>query len=209
MFKKLYKKGLLIGIIILLIGVTIASGLSSGGKISIKYIKEPTEIIDEIDDKGNYSFGNYFFVTTGPISKLFTKATVTDGPFLISILINRNLKRRFIRLSAFLPKMHYPVLRGINFTIEYKRNVNNFSRFYFSTFFGKILYDENGSFVGLDFRNATTIICKKHKINVENFRVLFSFKGLQLISIRAALGQKIFNPARFEFSGFCDNVTIT
>ncbi|KYK27624.1 hypothetical protein AYK20_02535 [Thermoplasmatales archaeon SG8-52-1] len=208
MQNRFVKIGLVALIIVLLIGITIVTGISSNDPIAIKYIDDSTEIIDENDDTGNNSYGNYLIVIDGPISKLITKVTITEGPLLITLLINRNLNRRFFRLSTILPKMFYPVLKGINFTVEFKRNVRNNSRFYYLTTFSKVLYDENGSFNGLDLKNATIITAKAHKIKVENFKFAFSFKRFQLIYFQAPLWQKIFNPARFQFLGFCDNVTI-
>jgi hypothetical protein len=208
MQNRFVKIGLVSLIIVLLIGITIVTGISSNDPIAIKYIDDSTERIDENDDTSNYSFGNYLIAIDGPISKLITKVTITEGPLLITLLINRNLNRRIIRLSAILPKMFYPVLKGINFTVEFKRNVRNNSRFYYITMYSKILYDENGSFIGFDLINATTIPAKAHKIKVENFKFAFSFKRFQLIYFHAPLWQKIFNPARFLFFGYCDNVTI-
>lgn len=194
----------ILGILLL----TIISGLSLGESISKKFVEDSNEIIDEMDDTDNHSFGNYIVITDGPISGLFAKVTIQDGPLLITLLINRNLNRRILRLSALLTKITYPISKGINFTVDYKRNVRNNSRYSYLTTYFKVLYDENGSVIGFDLENATTIYSEAHKIKVENFRFVFTFKRLQLIWLRAPLGQKIFNPARFSFFGICDNVTI-
>ncbi|KYK20376.1 hypothetical protein AYK24_03810 [Thermoplasmatales archaeon SG8-52-4] len=204
---KSFTKCFVIGIILLLVGVTTIPGISQDRPISIKLIKDTIEKINDIEDIDNNSFGNYIIYTSGPISNFFTKASIDEGPFLTKLLLNRNLNRRIFRLSAILTKMIFPIPKGINFTVEYKRNVNNFSRFNFLTFIFKVLYDENGSFMGFDLENKTTIFNIAHKINVENFKFYFGFKRFQLISIRASFGQKLFNPARFEFFGFCDSVT--
>lgn len=195
-------------LILCILLLTVISDISLGESISKKFIEDSNEIIDEMDDTDNHSFGNYIIITDGPISRLFAKVNIQDGPLLITLLINRNLNRRILRLSALLTKITYPISKGINFTVEYKRNVRNNSRYSYLTTYFKVLYDENGSVIGFDLENRTTIYSKAHKIKVENFRFAFTFKRLQLIWLRAPLGQKIFNPARFVFFGICDNVTI-
>lgn len=193
--------------------VGIRNGVTPTARERIK-IKQELESVDDIsetieisENNGNYSMGNYSILTVGPVLKLFSDIDLQDGPPLTMLLINRNLKRRILRLSAILSIMIYTVSE-LDFTVHYLKDVKNNTRYSYFTDYSEVVYDENGIFVG--YKNSTQIFSKTHKIKVENFTGSFAFKRFRFfVPFLAPWGQKIINPARFLFWGHCDKLEIS
>ncbi len=184
---------------------------STGDGIKIRQKLESVdaeiETIKGSENNGDYSMGNYSIITVGPVLKLFSDVKLQDGPTLKKFLINRNLKRRILRLSAIFPLMIYSV-SGLDFTVHYLKDVKNNTRYSFFTDYSEVVYDENGIFVG--YNNTKQIFSKAHKITVDNFTGFFAFKRFRfLIPFLAPLGQKVINPARFLFWGHCDKLDVS
>lgn len=170
-------------------------------------IKDINDIIELIQKESNSQLGDYCVISIGPLSKLISKVQLNDGPFLTKLILNRNFKRRLIRHLPFLPLMiFFLVYKEIDFNIEFLRNVTNNSRYMYYTITGEAVYDENGSFIGLE--NTEAIYSEKHSVTVENFQGVYAFKRLRFFLFLAPFGQKIFNPAKFLVIGFCDSVEL-
>jgi len=176
-------------------------------KLEKENIKDISDIIELIQKESNAQLGDYCVISLGPLSKLISRTTLNDGSNLTKLILNRNFKRRPIRLLPLLPMMIiFFVFKELDFNIEFLRDVRNNSRSMYYTIIGEAVYDENGLFIGLE--NTEAVYAEKHSVTVENFNGAFAFKKFRFLLLRAPLGQKIFNPARFLVVGFCDNVQL-
>jgi hypothetical protein len=169
--------------------------------------KEDLKIINKIDNfvNENSTLGKYAIATAGPILKRYTEINLLEGPTLKIKQINRNLNRRLLRLSIVLPVLLIRVEK-LDFTLYYRQDLKNNSRFSYATLFGEAIYDEEGNYV--DITNETYYHNKINKINVENFTGFFIFirtRAFRLIPI--ASSHRLISSAQFIFTGFCDNIT--
>jgi hypothetical protein len=152
------------------------------------------------------SLGDYFVTIIGPISKLFTQVELINGSESQMQLIQRNLDRKLLRFSLILRNI--PVfVENLSFSVEFIRDVRNRSRFSYITANGTTIYDGNGTYQNLT--NISYIRNEIHSVTIENLTGLFVFIRIRLINIRAPFLEKVFQPARFAFVGFCQNITIS
>ena len=80
-----------------------------------------------------------------------------------------------LRSSIVLPVLIIRV-EGLSFTLTYKQDLKNNSKFSYATLFGEAIYDEEGNYV--DMTNETYVYNKINKVNVENFKGYFIFLEL-------------------------------
>ncbi|RLF36844.1 MAG: hypothetical protein DRM99_01855 [Thermoplasmata archaeon] len=179
------------------LGVTNVANINKA-KIGDKILSEEKQEID-----GENLTLPYFITTYGPISKFITKIEILDGPEPQTTKIKKLINRGFVPFSRILPA--YPVfVTRLNFTVEYKINVRNNSRFSYFTINGTVIYNESGE--PINITNKSFIYNAVHKIKIENFTGFFTFMHAKLF--KGKIGTHWFlNPARFSFAGFCDNVT--
>ena len=165
------------------------------------------KIINKIDNfvNENQTLKKYAFVTVGPVLKIYTDVDILDGPALKVIRIKRNLNRRLIRSSIILPVLLIRV-KSLDFTVYYKKDLKNNSRFSYATLFGEAVYDEEGNY--LNMINETYYNNKINKISVENFSGLFIFFRIRVFRLIPFIhNHRFLTTAQFCFTGFCDNVT--
>ena len=185
----------------LMIGAIPAYGLNEDTDLEDK-----NEIVEKVENYLTEGYTpDYFVITSGPAFKLLSSVEL-EGPENQTVKIDKLLNRRFVLFSRMLPV--YPVfVHGINFTVEYKRDVRNLSRFSFYSYNTTILYNESGKLKNItDDVNISNI---KHKIIVHNFSGLFIFNRAKLVRRFPSLQGLFFKPADFCFMGGCDSVTYT
>jgi len=159
----------------------------------------------ELTEDENITFGEKFIITYGPISKLYSDVELLDGDPTQMQVIQRNLDKKLFRFSRFFPFIFVPVF-GLNFTVYYKKDLENGSRFSYITVNTSVVYNnENGEVVNVT--NHTIVRNTIHRVNIENFNGLFIFQRAKLYDRSMPLGKRFFIPAKFIFTGFCDNVT--
>jgi len=135
-----------------------------------------------------------FITTVGPISDEIVDIELTDGPPHKIHRINRILNRR-IKIS-FRPHIliwdRFIFVRDINFTIQYKQDIDSpsLARFAYTTIVGDFNFDADTWQIPLT--NVTSITCTLHTLTVKNFTGVFAFRGKKLLRPR---------PALFGFSG--------
>ena len=189
---------------IMLIGALPASSISIPETIekncSKSHILEKAkEILEE-----NLTLPSNFVITFGPITKSITDLEILDGAENEKAKIEKLMNRKFVLFSKVLPAYVVPVF-GMNFTIEYKKDVRNGSRFTYSTSNGSVIFDESGN--PIDMTNFSYIRNTIHKIKVENFTGLFMFMHGKFIRGLIGRGHWFLIPALGSFAGYCDKIT--
>ena len=170
-------------------------------------LKKDLKIIEKIDSfvNENATQAKYAIATIGPVSKKYSNVNLLDGPTLKVIQINRNLNKRLIRSSIVLPVLLIKA-KGLSFTLTYKQDLKNNSKFSYATLFGEAIYDEEGNYV--DMTNETYLYNKINKVSVENFTGYFIFFRTRVFRFSPLTSShRLMYPAQFIFTGFCDNVT--
>jgi len=221
MNKKIFlKKGLVIGIIILFIGVSVVSDASVSIKdendqktdndssslrslISItlpeipKNIDESRKIIKEYVDLNYENITTYGFTTLGPSASTISKITFQNGTFQNKSLFWLNLMFTIeFRLAFFMFPLTRPigflVFDKIDFTVEYIKDMPQglFSRGRYLTY---ILEMVNGNITN----NTIEIFNEMHTVKVEGFNGALIF-----------LKRSVRMPPSFMIVGVCDNVTL-
>ena len=109
-----------------------------------------------------------------------------------------------MRRPTILPIVVIPI-EGFDFNIICKRNLGNSFRFAFLSAFAETIYDENGTLINIT--NETYYFNAKHSLQVKNFSGYFIYQRIKLFERHASIGKKLIQPAKFNFIGFCDNVT--
>jgi len=183
----------------LLLGALPVYGLNENVNFEAKesLLKQADEYLAE-----NYTPNN-FVITGGPVLKLFTSVKILDGPENQTVKIEKLLNRKFVFMSRIFGA--YPVyVKGLNFTVEYKRDARTFSRFSFASVNATLIY-KNETFE--NFTGMVNHTNEKHKIKVENFTGMFLFVHARLFKGILVGAHLIFNPAKFVFVGGCDKVT--
>lgn len=179
--------------------------------LEVSYVKNYNRDTDEnfeknpVAEDGNKTFGNYSIYTRGPVLKTYTEVELLNGSFFQMKLIDRNLNRRLFRFSILLPSIIIPV-KNLDFTVTYKKDIGNNSRYSINTTIWENVYDENGTLV-----NITTIETfdnVMHTISIQNYSGVFIFQRVKLFAPREQMDKKILRSARFMFNGWCDNFTI-
>ena len=170
-------------------------------------IKQDFPFVDEAIKSlvENETLGDCFIITGGPVLKLYSNVDLINGSESQMKLIERNLNRRLLRLSAILPFIGIYV-SNLTFSVEYTQDIiKKKSRFTYFTVNVSVIYDENGTYQNIT--NLSIIRNDPHKVTVENFTGLFIFMKARLFKLSAPLGTKLFRPAKFAFAGFCDKIT--
>jgi len=167
---------------------------------------ELTPYVQEILESSSKSYGDYFIITVGPVLKIFSNVELISGSQFQMKLIKRHLDRRLLRPSVIFKAV--PIfVENLSFTVEYKKDVRNNSRFSYFSGNATVIYNETGAFENLT--DYSYIVNKIHKITVENMTGLFIFFRVRLFELTAPLFRKIYQPARFCFIGFCDGITVS
>jgi hypothetical protein len=165
------------------------------------YLLEKVE--DMADD--NFTLPPEFVFTFGPVKKRITEFTVLDGPEDKTAKIEKLMNRRFVLFSRLLPFYMVTVI-GMNFTMEYKKDVRNGSRLTYASINCSIIFNESGDPVNVS--NLSYIRNDVHKIKVENFSGVFLFTRARLFrGFLTTSAHLFFIPARGIFTGYCDKVT--
>jgi len=192
---------------LIIIFIIFQSILPISTSIEVLNLDDSLKIINIVNNyvNENQTLKEYAFVTVGPILKFYTEVKILNGPAIKVRLIKRNLNRRLIRASIVLPVMLINVEK-LDFTVYFKKDVNNNSRVTFSTLFGEAIYDDEGNY--LDMVNETLFKNKINKISVKNFTGIFIFFRTRMFRFIPFLNtHRFLTAAQFCFSGFCDNVT--
>jgi len=190
---------------ILCIGLLTMSAIPAFGA-ELKSIQQDFPIVDEALTSlvENNTWGDNFIFTGGPVLKLYSKVNLISGSENQIKLIERNLNRRLLRFSAILPAILI-YASNLTFSVEYKIDIpRNISRFTYWTANASVIYNESGT---QNLSNISFIRNDPHKVTVENFTGFFFFTRARLFSLRAPLFTKFFQPAKFAFAGFCDEIT--
>ena len=168
---------------------------------------EISEKIENLIDAANITLGDNFFVTEGPASKIYSKVELLEGSENQMNKINRYLNRKLLRPLIFLRQI--PIfVENLSFTLEFKRDVRNRSRFSYITLNASVKWNKTtGEFEGFDIKNTSHIFNKAHKVNVDNLTGFFIFQRLRLYDGNQPIFWKFFQPARLIFIGFCENIT--
>ena len=168
-------------------------------------LKDKEKVIETLNgiNEDDQTLKDYIFLTLGPVKKQYIDVEIHEGKFIPKKIIERNLNRKLLRFSIFLPFILIPV-EGFNFTVTYKKDTSLTNKYTYITYFGETVYDENGTLINVT--NSTNYTCIKHSVKVENFTGFFMFFRMQIRILRAPIGRKIV-PPQFVFLGFCDKVT--
>jgi hypothetical protein len=163
--------------------------------------------IDNLFEEANITFGDIFCLTNGPASKIFSKVDLLGGSENQINKINRVLNRKILRPLIFLRQI--PIfVENLSFTVEFKRDVRNMSRFTYFTTNTSVKWNETtGEFEGFDLKNFSHILNKAHKVKIENMTGLFIFQRIILFDRNQPIFWKFFHPAKFIFIGFCEKIT--
>ena len=163
--------------------------------------------IDNLFEEANITFGDIFCLTNGPASKMYSKVELLEGSENQINKINLVLNRKILRPLIFLRQI--PIfVKNLSFTVEYKRDVKNRSRFTYFTTNTTVKWNETtGEFEGFGIKNFSFKFNKIHKVKIENMTGLFIFQRLLLFDRNQPIFWKFFHPAKFIFIGFCDNIT--
>ena len=167
---------------------------------------ELTQYLEKVLESSNQTFGDNFIITIGPILKIFTNVELINGPESQMKLIQRYLDRKLLRPLGIL-RVTPIFVENLSFTVEYKQDVKNESRYSYITVNGTMIWDENGN-----YQNITDISYNannKHTITVENLTGFFMFWRFRLFNFGAPIPYKFFKPAKFTFIGFCESITIS
>ena len=161
--------------------------------------------IDQILENNNQTFGDYFFLTNGPVLKIYSNVELLNGNENQIERINRHLSRKLFRPGIIL--RYIPVIaENLSFTVEYKKDVRAKSRFSYMTASATVIWNETtGEYEGL--KDYSYVVNQIHKIKVENMTGFFIFQRMKLFDINAPLFRKILQSAKFWFFGFCDIIT--
>jgi len=146
-----------------------------------------------------------FTMIYGPIRKQYTSIDIvlnSDNAKKVNRFVN-GLLPRFIRVRDWIPVL----VSNLTFTVEFKQNVSNTSKFNYLSYIVNMTYNETG--VPVENETLVQDICTTHTIKVENFTGVFMFMPYELINIRKAPGYRFNNPAKFAFIGICDNYNYT
>jgi len=195
--------GIILCISIMLIGSIPSIGANPliDKNVGVELIQNAIELTED----QNITFGEKIIITSGPIFKLYSDVKLLDGDPTQMQIIQRNLDKKLFRFSRFLPFIFIPVF-GLNFTVYYKKDLENGSRFSYITVNTSVVYDnEIGEVVNVT--NHTIVSNTIHKVNIEKFTGLFIFQRAKLYDRSMPLGKRLFVPAKFIFVGFCNNVT--
>ena len=192
---------IMISFSMILLSAMSTSGIADVTNVNKKNIG--SELLEKTQEETDQNITLPYFITTyGPISKFITKIEILDGPENQTAKIEKLINRRFMPFSRILPL--YPILvTGLNFTVEYKINVRNSSRFGYVTMNATVVYNEGEE---PNISNESYIYNTVHKIKVENFTGVFTFMRARIFKGLVGTHQFL-NPARFLFIGFCENLT--
>lgn len=165
---------------------------------------EISEEIENFFEAANITFGDNFFVTNGPASKIYSKVELLEGSENQMNKINRYLNRKFLRPLIFLRQI--PIfVENLSFTVEFKSDVKDRSRFSYFTGNASVNWNETtGEFEGI--KNFSYIFNKAHKVKVDNMTGFFVFQRIRLFDRHQPFFRKFFQPAKFIFIGFCDKI---
>jgi hypothetical protein len=148
-------------------------------------------------------FGNYFIYTMGPVSKLFTKVELLYGNEYQIDKIDKNINRKFPRISMFLPYI-FVTVDDLDFNYEYLIDVKNGSRFSYGTTWGEAVYNNSNL---INITNESLTINRIHKIQVINFTGIFLFMRMRVRKIPFLPNTNNWLiPARFAFIGCCEDI---
>jgi hypothetical protein len=194
--------GVILFVFIITTGLTPVIATPSRSDTNIEF----TQYIEKVLKSTNQTFGDHFIITLGPVLKIFSNVELTKGSESQMKLIQRYLDRKLLRPLGIL-RVTPIFVENLSFTVEYKQDVKNGSRYSYITVNGTVIWDENGI-----YQNITDISYnanKKHTVTVENLTGFFMFFRFRLFNLGAPIPYKIFQPAKFTFIGFCDGITIS
>ncbi len=166
---------------------------------------ELTQYLEKVLEFNDQTFGDNFIITIGPVLKIYTNIELINGLESQMKFIQRYLDRKLLRPLGIL-RVTPIFVENLSFTVEYKYNFNNNSRFYYETLNGTVTLDESGFY---NFTNISYILNEKHKITVKNLTGFFIFWRMRLFNLGGPISLLLFQPARFNFVGFCDSITVS
>lgn len=170
----------------------------------LDFDQEIKSYIEQLLDIENQSIGNYFFLINGPVLKTYSNVELLNGSEFQIEKINRYLNWKLFRPVIFLK--YTPVFtENLSFTLDYKKNVRTNSRYSYVTLSATVIFNETSKeYEGI--KDINHFINQVHKINIVNMTGIFIFQRIKLFDRTAPLFRKIFQPAKFLFIGFCDNI---
>ena len=169
--------------------------------------QEIKSYIEQILDYENQTLGNYFFLTDGPILETYSNVELLNGSESQIEKINQYLNRKMLRPFLFL-KVIPVFVENLSFTIDYKKDVRTNSRYSFFSMSATVIWNETSGEIG-GIKNFNFKTNKVHKLNVVNMTGIFIFQRFRLYERSAPLFRKLFQPAKFMFIGFCENIYYT
>lgn len=156
--------------------------------------------LEPLDDEND----NNIIITQGPMFKSYSKVTLLNGTDSEMKLIQRHLDRKLLRPLIIFRNVEIKVV-NLSFRVEYKKDAKNNSRFSYKTTNGTLVPNKNVA--PQEIVNSTIIKNQKHTVTVENMTGTFTFHRIRLIDLFAPLFRKLFQPARFTFSGTYEKIT--
>jgi hypothetical protein len=193
---------------ILCVCIFVFGSIPALGAPPIDDLELDMEIISHIEkmlDEGNQTLGANIFITHGPVLQLYSKVNLLEGSENQMWLINLYLSRKLIR--PLLIVKNIPIfVDNVSFTVEYKKDVRERSRFSYITASASVIWN-NTSGVYEGITNYSFVNNKVHKVNVENMTGFFIFTRIQMVDRYQQFFRKLFQPAKFTFFGFFDKIT--
>ncbi len=184
---------------IITVGVIPAMGVPS-------FLDEYPELkpyVEEFLESYDVNYSENTGIISGPVLKTFTNVELLNGSAGQMNLINRYLSRKLLRPMAILRNV--PIfVENLSFTVEFKRNVRNNSRFSYFSINYTVTVDENGMYNMTDW---TSIGNEPHTVTIENMTGFFIFFRVRAFNLLAPLFRKFYWPASFGFVGFYDKIT--
>lgn len=174
-------------------------------KVNKNIIKEEIPNIDIKTEQNTTNHSLTIVATLGSLNKLYTSVDIeinSDQAKKINRFTN-GFFPKFLRVRKFIPVFVY----NLTFTVEYKQNLSNTSKFSYMTLVENVTLNETGSV--LENETLVNDLNTKHTLTVENFSGVFVFIPFKLYNKRYPLGMRFFHPAKFIFAGECENFTYT
>lgn len=191
--------------------------ISSVSAINVE-IKPEENLVKEcisLTDTNEFDYSYHFstFGPVGPIRYMISEVTI-EGNFSGMEKIQRLLNRPILRFTTYLPFGIVIIDEEINFTIYYKKDLRDASRFSYNTMYGNLSINTTTQEPIIDIFNSTFIHNDMHKVEVKGFmgvfmlsRAKFHQKSIFLPKQKIfSLGQ-FFVPSHFLLSGMCKNIT--
>lgn len=192
----------ILGLFMTTVGVIPAMGFPS----ELYVDSEVKPYIEEIFETYNETYGDYFVLTYGPVSKTYADIELTEGSQTQINLINKYLDRKLLR-PFLLFRTVVIFVNNLSYTVEYKKDLDNSSKYSYFTVNATVKYNESGDVENVT--NVSGIMNKKHAIYTQDMIGFFIFWKFKLYDFKAPRFNRLFCPARFSLLGFSNKIIIS